>query len=245
MLHSCKKYSMGLICCIIMKDVRSYPLPNGKKPRNHVTMTATISLWGIFSVINDCKPKTKKQFRNYWWWQKWWGSFIKCYDRILYLDWTEEIQGEYLFGVNKWMVWFKQTNFLFEHPLTISAVTHSCSPVFFLGISWKQKHVHDLQYASEDNIAMSQLKAGSIIWLSVIALASLDKMLILRAQKHLHWHSVSSHGSFLSSDSGCRVSQHMCLWQWSLLMCQLNNQTLSRHPSPDGGEIQVKRARDS
>lgn len=58
-LHSCKKYGRDLICCIITKDALSYLLPNGKKPRNHVTMTAATSLWRIFSIINDCRTKTK------------------------------------------------------------------------------------------------------------------------------------------------------------------------------------------
>lgn len=33
-------------------------MPSGKKPKHHVTMTATTSLWRIFRVINDCKAQS-------------------------------------------------------------------------------------------------------------------------------------------------------------------------------------------
>lgn len=52
-----------------------------------------------------------------------------------------------------------KAQFCSQHLLTISAVTHSCSLVFFFP-SWKQKHVPDLEFASEDTIVMSQLEAG-------------------------------------------------------------------------------------
>lgn len=46
---------MGLHCCMITKDAT----PNGEKPRNKVTLTASTSLWGILTVINVCKSKVK------------------------------------------------------------------------------------------------------------------------------------------------------------------------------------------
>ena len=54
-----KKYCRVLMCCVIGKDAPSYRKPNGGKPRNHVTMTATTSLWSTLSVINDCKQGMK------------------------------------------------------------------------------------------------------------------------------------------------------------------------------------------
>lgn len=89
------------------------------------------------------------------------------------------------------------------------------------------------QYCRESTRSMRG--KGSLLLL----FQSVDNLLTPRVQKkHLRWRSTSSHGSFLPSESGCRVTEHrvhhMCPWQWLLPMCELNNQTLSRHPRSDG-----------
>lgn len=83
-------------------------MPNGKKPRNHATMTATTSLWGIFSVINDCKPKTKSNLGIID------GDIKKCgisHKKVsAYFIWSDphfrlrKFKGRHLFGVNKGML---------------------------------------------------------------------------------------------------------------------------------------------
>lgn len=128
-------------------------MPNGKKPRNHVTMTATTSLWGIFSVINDCKPKTKRNLGIIDGDIKDVESVVKRLTLTLFgvihiSDSGNSREGIFLeltrecFDSNKQNT--AKFNFALSTPSTISAVTHSHSPVFF----------------SEDNIALSQLKTG-------------------------------------------------------------------------------------
>lgn len=54
---------MGLVGCTITQDAQSHAMPDGKRPRNHITMTAASSLWRIFAVINDCKAKTESNLQ--------------------------------------------------------------------------------------------------------------------------------------------------------------------------------------
>lgn len=97
-VQSCKKYCMGLIYWVITKDARSYPMPNGKKPKHHVTMTATTSLWRIFSVINA----TTINKTVYWWWQKNVGSVVKVQQRLcLDISHVTKFKIRHIFGNNK------------------------------------------------------------------------------------------------------------------------------------------------
>ncbi len=76
-------------------------MPNGKKPRNHVMMTATTSLRGIFSVINDCKPKTRTSLGII-------DGGISRKKVNMYFIWSDpdfgKFKGRHLFGVNKGML---------------------------------------------------------------------------------------------------------------------------------------------
>lgn len=114
-LHRCKKYCMGLIHWIIIKDARSYPMPNGKKPKNHVTVTETTSLWMIFSVINDCKPQSISSLGVT-------DADIKMWDQSsqvsAYFIWTfhiQETQERHFFGIWEYLDSnkYKATNFKF------------------------------------------------------------------------------------------------------------------------------------
>lgn len=113
------------------------------------------------------------------------------------------------------------------------SVTHSCTPTFF---SSKQKHAHEWptvclrgQYCYESTKSVC---VGRGCYLALCCCSPISWQLVdskSAKKKQLCWHSISSHESFLSSESGCRVTAHrvhrMCLWQRLLSMCELNNFT--------------------
>lgn len=112
--------------------------------------------------------------------------------------------------------------------------------------SWKQKHVPDLELASEDTIVMSQLKkqegnyqtfcyCSAISWQLVDSKSAKKKKTPPLAQHMLSWVFPFLRIRMRGHSTHTHTVSRMYLWQWSLLMLELNNQILSRHPSSDGG----------
>lgn len=125
-----------------------------------------------------------------------------------------------------------------QHPLTISAVTHSYSPVLFF--SWKQQHDRDItaclwgHYLHESTKSRTGGNYLHLCYCSAIGWQPVDSAQNTSAGSGL---AVMGPSSPQTQDAGSRHTQSACLWRRTppLLMCELNNRTLSRHPSSDGG----------
>jgi len=124
-----------------MGDIQLYFWLQKKKKRKAI-------FWIIDGEIKMCESVVKK---------------ICVWIHVGHLSW-----------VNKRMLWNKQTNTKqwSSFKVALSSLGPSLQWLILTGlcffffsplcISWKQKHVDDLRRASEDHIALSQLKAGGI-----------------------------------------------------------------------------------
>ena len=152
------------------------------------------------------------------------------------------------------MLWLQRVQnskvpFRSQHPLTISAVTHPHSPVLFF--SWKQKHDRDItaclwgHYLHESTKSRTGGNYLDLCYCSAISWQPVDSAQNTSAGSGL---AVTGLSSPQTQDAGSQHTQSVCPWRWTppLLMCELNNQTLSRHPSSNGGGMRstLKSARE-